>query len=310
MIKEAGLKLPFHLEVIDFSDEEGTLVGLLGSQALAGLLRPEDLQNPRGGRDEFLEGLSNAGLSEDGLFKAARDAASLAGYLELHIEQGPRLAQSGVQIGVVTGIVGICSYRLEFLGRADHAGTTPMTGRQDAAQGAAELVIAVRQLILENYPDCMANIGILQLFPGAFNIVPARAMLGLELRATDQETISRLEDAALEAAQLEADRHSLGLEVEFLSRHAPAPMHQVTQQAIIDAANLLNLRRMRMTSGAGHDAQVLSTLCPSGMIFVPSKAGASHSRREFTEWQDCLNGANVMLQASLNLANMKMKVRE
>jgi beta-ureidopropionase / N-carbamoyl-L-amino-acid hydrolase len=132
-VRDTGQSLPVNLEAIDFTDEEGTLVGLLGSYALAGLLKVEDLLSPRGGRQHLLTGLERAGLSEGGLLEARREPSSLAGYLELHIEQGRRLVQAGVQIGVVTSIVGICSYRLTFTGRADHAGTTPMGDRLDAA---------------------------------------------------------------------------------------------------------------------------------------------------------------------------------
>ncbi len=111
-------------------------------------------------------------MSEAGLLEARREPSSLAGYLELHIEQGPRLLQAGAQIGVVTSIVGICSYRLAFIGRADHAGTTPMSDRLDAAQGAAAFTLAVRQAVLQDFPECVANVGMLRLLPGAFNIVP------------------------------------------------------------------------------------------------------------------------------------------
>jgi N-carbamoyl-L-amino-acid hydrolase len=298
-IQDAGLKLPVHLEAIDFTDEEGTLYGLLGSAALAGHLRSEDLLKPRGGRDKLLEGLDRAGLTEVGLLQASRDPATLAGYLELHIEQGPRLLQAGAQIGVVTGIVGIASYRLTFTGRADHAGTTPLPDRLDAAQGASAFTLAVRQLVLEQFPGCVANVGLLHLEPGAYNIVPARAVLGFECRSDNDETFTRLEATLLERARLEASRFGLGLEIEPVGRHAPAPMSAKMQQAIIQAAEALGLSHISLPSGAGHDAQSLAPLCPTGMIFVPSQDGASHSPREFTRWEDCLNGAKVLLQAAL-----------
>ena len=177
-VREAGLALPVNLEAIDFTDEEGTLVGLLGSYALAGRLKAADLLSPRGGRERLSAGLERAGLSEGGLLVARREPSSLAGYLELHIEQGPRLLQTGVQIGVVTSIVGICSYRLAFTGRADHAGTTPMRDRLDAAQGAAAFTLAVRQKVLQDFPECVANVGMCRLRPGAFNIVPGARRAG------------------------------------------------------------------------------------------------------------------------------------
>ncbi len=302
-VRDAGLTLPVNLEAIDFTDEEGTLVGLLGSYALTGQLKAEDLLSPRGGRQHLLASLERAGLSESGLLEARREPSSLAGYLELHIELGPRLLQAGAQIGVVTSIVGICSYRLAFIGRADHAGTTPMRDRLDAAQGAAAFILAVRQKLLQYFPECVANVGMCRLLPGAFNIVPARAELALELRSAEPKGYAQLETALIELAQSEAARYGLGLELEFLNRHNPTPLSPLAQQAVLQAAGHLGLSHMEMVSGAGHDAQSLAPLCPAGMIFVPSQDGASHSPREFTAWQDCLNGANVLLQAAFCMAN-------
>ncbi len=186
-IHDAGLSLPVNLEAIDFTDEEGTIFGLTGSRLLAGTFNAQELQNPRGGRQAFLEGLQRAGLDEAGLFDAQRAPEQLAGYLELHIEQGPRLAQAEAQIGVVTSIVGICSYWLAYLGRADHAGTTPMKDRLDAALGASAFILAVPQILMADFPNCVANVGEMHLMPGAFNIVSDRARLGLELRAADKD---------------------------------------------------------------------------------------------------------------------------
>ncbi|MBN2550483.1 MAG: Zn-dependent hydrolase [Anaerolineales bacterium] len=301
-IQEANLSLPVHLEAIDFTDEEGTLYGLLGSAALAGLLEPEALLAPRGGRAALLEGLQRAGLSEEGFYQARREPDSLAGYLELHIEQGPCLEQAGVQIGVVTTIVRITSYRLTFLGRADHAGTTPMLDRLDAAQGACAFTLQARQMVLERFSSCVVNVGEMHFSPGAFNIVPGSASLALEFRAPDETTFASLEASLMELAQSAAENYGLKLEREFLGRHHPTPMHETAQQAIQRAAGSSGLSWLSLPSGAGHDAQSLAQICPAGMIFVPSVEGASHSGREYTHWEDCVNGANVLLQAALSLA--------
>ena len=299
VVREAGLTLPYHLEAIDFTDEEGTLVGLLGSAALAGTLRPEELITPRGGRASLEEGFARAGLTEDELSLAQRAPSTLAGYLELHIEQGPRLLNAGVPIGVVTAIVGICSYRVDFTGRADHAGTTPMTERRDAGLGASAFSLAVRRVLLDEFPDCVANIGQIAYTPGAFNIVPERASLALELRAPDTESFARLEAALLLQARQAAEAYRLELETRFMGRHQPTPMSPAVQAAITRAAAALDLPCMPLVSGAGHDAQSLAAVCPAGMLFIPSQGGASHSPRELSRWEDCLNGANVLLQAAL-----------
>jgi N-carbamoyl-L-amino-acid hydrolase len=302
VVKEWGITLPVNLEAIDFTDEEGTLVGLLGSSALAGRLTPNDLLSPRGGRDALLEGLDRAGLSEAGLLEARRPPAALAGYLELHIEQGPRLWRAGVQLGVVTAIVGIASYELTYTGRADHAGTTPMDERADAALGAAAFTLATRRLVTEAFPECVANVGRLALAPGAFNIVPAEARLALECRAPEAAAFERLKAALTALARTEADRFGLGLKIETLGEHAPAPLSPAAKGAIIEAAEALGLSYLPLASGAGHDAQSLAGICPAGMLFIPSVAGASHSPREFSEWVDCENGAQALLGAALRLA--------
>lgn len=301
VVQEAGVSLPVHLEAISFVDEEGAFVGLLGSAALTGTLTAEALRNPRGGRAALEAALARAGLTEAGLLAARRDPASLAGYLELHIEQGARLVDARADVGIVTGIVGIGSYRLAFVGRADHAGTTAMANRRDAAQGAAAFVLAVWET-LRDFPGCVANVGDLRLSPGAFNIVPARADLALEFRAPERGTIDRLEAALLARAQTEAERFGLGLEVMPLGRSEPSPMDERAQRAFAGAAGSLGLKSLSMPSGAGHDAQLLAGICPTGMAFVPSVGGASHAPREFTPWEDCVNGANLLLQAALRVA--------
>jgi N-carbamoyl-L-amino-acid hydrolase len=306
VVRENNISLPFHLEAIDFTDEEGTLVGLLGSAALAGKLSTEALQDPRGGRDHLLDRLSKANLSQENLFNARREPVELAGYLELHIEQGKRLQRADADIGVVSSIVGIGSCRIIFEGRADHAGTTPMEDRLDAALGASSFTLAVREVTQSEFPHCVANVGQIQLFPAAFNIVPGRAIVSLEFRAPDSNTLNNLETALLNHAQLTAEKYNLGLNTESLGKHPPSPMDAHFRETITQAAQSLKLKTIDLVSGAGHDAQSFAEVCPSGMVFVPSVSGASHSPREYTEWQDCLNGANVLLQVTLRLADLWM----
>jgi N-carbamoyl-L-amino-acid hydrolase len=309
-IRDAEVDLPVNLEAIDFSDEEGTHIGLLGSQAVVGKLTPEDLNCPRGGRQAFLDGLGRAGLEEDGFLHAGRNPKSLVGYLEVHIEQGERLIRAGADIGVVTSIVGLAFYRITFTGRADHAGTTPMQNRLDAAQGASAFTLATRRLVLDEFPDCVANIGRMEFQPGAFNIVPDRATLALEFRAPNHEALNKLDLALLAQAHRDSDRYGLSLQTEFLGREEPAQMSGKAQRAIQQAAGSLELQAIPLTSYAGHDAQSLATICQAGMIFIPSIGGASHSPREFSAWEDCLNGANVLLQATLNIVLKSKKSHE
>jgi N-carbamoyl-L-amino-acid hydrolase len=301
-VKDAGLRLKVRLEAIDFTDEEGTLVGLLGSAAIAGHLHPELLKNPRGGRQALVEGMQRAGLNDDGILNAARPKDSLAGYLELHIEQGKRLEHAGINIGVVSAIVGIWSYRLSFIGRADHAGSTTMDDRLDASLGASAFALAACEIVLKDFPNCVVNVGKMEFTPGAFNIVPARVDAALEFRSPDEDEFKRLDSALIECAKAQAKRFGLELKTEFLGMHSPSIMNENIKRAISDECNALGLTQTSLVSGAGHDGQSLTDICPVGMIFVPSVDGASHAPRELTHWEDCVNGANVLLGAVLRLA--------
>ena len=299
---EAGVSLAVDLEAIDLTDEEGAYLGLFGSRALAGKLREEDLGRAHGGRAALERALASAGLTLDGVLSAQRAPDSLAGYLELHIEQGARLAQSGIDIGVVTDIVGIGWHRVRFTGRADHAGTTPMELRRDAALGASAFALAVRETVMEQFAGCVANVGRMDFIPGAFNVVPAAVDVALEVRAPDQARLARLERALFDRARAQSARFGLGLEVEPLERIDPRPMDQRVCQVIGEAAEGLGLTHTLLASGAGHDAQSFADLCPAGMVFVPSTGGHSHSAQECTPWLDCVHGANVLLQTVLRMS--------
>jgi N-carbamoyl-L-amino-acid hydrolase len=293
--KEAGADLPFSLEAIDFTDEEGTLVGLLGSKALAGTLTPEFLQFPRGGRKALVAGLERAGLREERLVDARRDPSSLAGYLELHIEQGPRLEREGVQIGVVTTIVGSRSFRIVLRGVAGHAGTAPMDARHDAVVAAARVILGVREIIVRDFPRCVATVGDVRVEPGAFNVVPGLARLALEFRSADESELDAIESAVLARVRAEPTTEGVEVEVNPVARWESSHLDPRVADAIERSAAALGLTTKRLASGAGHDAQALATVTPSGMIFVPSAGGVSHDPLEFTAWEDIVNGANVVL---------------
>ena len=163
--------------------------------------------------------------------------------------------------------------------------------------------LAARELVMKEFPNCVVNAGKMDFAPGAFNIVPAHVDVALEFRSPNEEEFKRLDAALLLLADTEAARFGLELKVEFLGKHSPSIMSDRVQRAYADASDHLGLTHVSLTSGAGHDGQSLADLCPAGMIFVPSVDGASHSPREFTKWEDCVNGANVLLHAALKLAN-------
>ena len=301
-VKDADLDLPLVLEAIDFTDEEGTLVGTLGSLALAGQLSPELLAAPRGGRELLVTELERMGLTEAGMLAAHRDPATLAGYLELHIEQGPVLERAETEIGLVTGITGASSFRVVFDGDARHAGTTPMDARRDAAVGAAAFVLGVRETVTRDFPGCVATVGDIATEPGSFNVVPGRARLRMECRSLEAAELDALERALIERAHKEAAAFGLDVTVERVGRWEPAPTDERVRAALRNAASALGLKTMELPSGAGHDAQSLAAITPSGMVFVPSVGGISHDPSEHTPWKDCVNGAKVLLGAAVQLA--------
>ena len=301
-VEERRMSLNANLEAIDFTDEEGYHVNFLGSRAFAGKLRPEHMECLPGDRELLLDALQRAGLTEGSLFGTAREPASLAGYLELHVEQGGRLAEADLDIGIVTGIVGLRYFRIRFVGRANHAGTTPMAQRLDAAQGASAFTLSVREVVMSEFPCSVATVGNMEFEPGVFNVVPQVATVTLEFRAEDDRKLDEMQAVLLKRASISAERFGLGLEIEHVNSTPAAPMDSRIRAAFAGACETLGLRYTRIASGAAHDAQCLADVCPTGMIFVPSVGGFSHSSREFTRWEDCVNGGNALLQAALLLA--------
>lgn len=301
-VKERKLPLRFNLEAISFVDEEGRFIDLFGSQSVVGTIRVERIENA-GRNPVFKEALDGAHLDVASVFSAKRNPSEIAGYLELHIEQGPRLAEQNIDIGIVTSIVGIRTFRVKFMGRSDHAGTTPMDKRLDAAQGASSLTLGVRRTVTENFPGAVATVGNMIFAPGASNVVPQTVTLLLEFRAGSESELNKMEGVLLGLASKEAEKFGLGVETENIGFAVPATMNSEFQNAIARASGILGFSHVYIPSYAGHDAQSMARICPAGMIFVPSQGGFSHSARELTTWQDCVNGANVLLQTILELNN-------
>lgn len=308
VVKDAGLDLPVSLEAIDFTDEEGTLICTLGSEAFTGELSRESLAVARGGRDVFVRELERMGLTEDGFLAARRDPVSLVGYLELHIEQGPVLDRAQTDIGIVTGVNGSSSFLVVFEGEARHAGTTPMDARHDAALGAAGFVLGVRETVTRDFPGCVATVGDIATDPGSFNVIPGTARLRLECRSPDAAELEALGQALSRRAAAEASAWGLGVTVDPVGRSAPAPTDERVREALATAAITLGLTAMELPSGAGHDARALAAITPSGMVLVPSVGGVSHDPAEYTAWEDCINGANVLLGAAVELARTLVSV--
>ena len=291
-IASSDEKLRHPLEVVDFQNEEG---GIVGSKAVAGGLDAAELSRTAVSGFTLGDGIRRLGGDPERLSDSVLTPGSRAGYVELHIEQGRVLERGGLDIGIVEGIVGIWYWDVVFDGVASHAGTTPMADRHDALLAAARFVEAVHATVTSMPGRHVGTVGRLAIHPGAANVIPGRVVATLELRDLVAETVDRLY-AAIESRATDIARDT-GTTVRLRpSNHVtPAPTHARVRDAIAHAADVLGLTTTQLPSGAGHDAQQMTTICPSGMIFVPSVEGLSHTPRELTKDEDCINGANVML---------------
>jgi beta-ureidopropionase / N-carbamoyl-L-amino-acid hydrolase len=300
-LSENNVQLRHPLEVVLFQNEEG---GTIGSTAIARGLTEKDLNIVTNSKKTIREGIKFIGGDTDKLASALRKKGDLAGYIELHIEQGGILHQEKINIGVVEGIVGVFWWDVTIEGFANHAGTTPMNQRRDALLAAAKYIDAVNRIVASLPGRQVGTVGKIQALPGAFNIIPGKVTTSLGLRDLDAAKVQMLfEKIQVEVRQIET---ATGTKFDFKQVNAsqPAPTDARFRRVIDDAARQLGLTAKLMQSGAGHDAQEIAHLCPVGMIFVPSRDGISHSPREFSEPTDITNGANVLLHTLLKLDAM------
>lgn len=293
---EKRITLRHPLEVMLFQNEEG---GTIGSQAISEGLSNTQLEVISQSGKTIREGIRRIGGDPDRLKDALLHPGSIAGYFELHIEQGGRLEREKIDIGVVEGIVGIVDCEVTIEGFANHAGTTPMDQRHDAMLSAARFIEKVNQLVTSTPGAQVGTVGWLKAEPGAYNVVPGKVSLGLEFRDLDEQKFMglfhRIQNEAAALGQLNQTRFRFG---EPRINH-PALTDVGMRKLIDDAARSLGFSTKSMPSGAGHDAQEMARLGPVGMIFIPSIGGISHSPKEFSRPKDIENGANVLLQAVL-----------
>jgi allantoate deiminase len=282
-LREQRIKLPFHVEIVGFSDEEGVRyqTTYLGSRALAGTLTMVDLQR----------------VEEKGIERAKRKPGAFLGYVEVHIEQGPVLQARDLPVGVVSAIAGQSRIKVEFIGEAGHAGTVPMAQRHDALCGAAELTQAVERC------GVTGTVGSLQIEPGASNVIPGRALMTLDIRdsqdARRQKAVRALRRRAGEIARRR------GLQCRWITVQE--------KEAVGCDRNLTRLLEqcvaargydvLRLPSGAGHDAAAIADICPVAMLFVRCKNGISHHPAESVKISDVTVGIGVLYDLLIRLAN-------
>ncbi len=281
-LRESGIRLPFAVEVIGFSDEEGVRYQstYLGSRALAGTLTKRDL----------------AAIEEKGIERARRKRGDLLAYAEVHIEQGPVLEARNLALGVVSGIAGQTRVRVEFTGRAGHAGTTPMTLRHDALCAAAEFILAVESA------GVTATVGQIDARPGASNVIPGHVTLSLDVRD-------------LKGSRRRAAVEKLHRQAEKIAAKRKIRLHWTTMQdaesmvcdpglsaLLRDAARHHEPDAPLLPSGAGHDAAALAAICPTAMMFVRCKGGVSHHPAESVKTADVAKAVAALRDFVLRLA--------
>ena len=297
LLHENGVKTRHPLEVVSFTDEEG---GLVGSRAMTTGLGPGALSVVSHSGMSIAEGIRVVGGDPDRLELALRGPDEFAAFIELHIEQGAFLHEEGIEIGVVEGIVGIRWWDVVIEGIANHAGTTPMNRRQDAMLSAAQLTLAINRVATSLEGRQVATVGRIRAEPGAPNVIPGRVVMSLEIRDLDAGKMQQVFDAIMIEAGSIAEARQTPIRFEELDvASPPAPTDLRMRKIIAQSAEDLGLSFRLMPSGAGHDAQDMTHVAPTGMIFVPSVGGISHSPKEFTSSEDMANGAGVLLRTVL-----------
>jgi N-carbamoyl-L-amino-acid hydrolase len=224
-------------------------------------------------------------------------------YLELHVEQGPVLDRERVPIGAVENLQGISWQRVTIDGVANHAGTTPMSLRRDAGHAAARVVTFLRDRATASNTPTVATVGAMRFEPNAINVIPARATFTVDLRDPDEQRLQAEEAALADYLERLAAAEQVTVTVERLARFEPVMFDAAIVRLIEEAARARGLAVRRMTSGAGHDAQMIARIAPAAMIFVPSTGGISHNPNEHTEDSDLVAGANVLLDVVARLAS-------
>lgn len=301
--RDHGITLEHDLVVVDFLGEEANRFGLscLGSRAIAGALTPAHLDLTDEAGERLGDALGAFGGDPAGALAAAWRPQDVHAYVELHVEQGALLEQSGHELGVVTAIAGIQRLLLTFAGEAGHAGTTAMADRHDALVAAAEAVLAVERVACGAPTHAVATPGHIEATPAGMAVISERAKLWAEMRSIDPDWLTATRSQLVADIAEQARRRGVAVEAEWLSVQAPVPATPAMQDLIAGSCDALGVPWKAVPSGAGHDAAHLARLAPMGMIFVPSAAGKSHCPEEFTQTAHIAQGAVALAHTLLRL---------
>jgi allantoate deiminase len=294
-LHDANRRLPFGVEVLAFADEEGLRYGstYLGSRAVAGTFDPRDLERVDASGVTMADAIRAFGGDPNRIDEDRWRGGPLLGYCEVHIEQGPVLEARGLPVGVVSAIAGQSRFEIEFTGVAGHAGTVPMDRRRDALAGAAEFTLAV-EAAASTQQGMVATVGKLEVQPGVANVIPAETKLSLDARHPEDRTRADFTVALLSRAQDIAKTRRLTIEIRPVSQNPAVQCSPRLVSMLTQAVEESRVQAVKLASGAGHDAVVMSSLTDVGMLFVRCKGGVSHNPAESVTTEDVAVSLDVV----------------
>lgn len=300
---EAGTTLRHPLMVVNFTAEEPSPFGksTIGSRAFAGRLQPDELTLRDGAGRTLAAAIDEIGGRAEAITAARRRSGDIAAFLELHIEQGRVLYDAGAHVGIVTDIAGIRRLDVGLRGEANHAGTTRMVHRKDALAAASEVVLAVESLVREFGDPAVGTVGKLKVHPNAANIVPGNAQLTVEFRHIDATVLDELQAQITGRIEEVAARRGVSAACGVATNIAPVAMDPFILDVLERVCTTVSGSHMRLPSMASHDAAHVAAVAPAGMIFVASREGRSHTPDEWSDPDAIATGAQVMLEAVLQL---------
>ena len=304
MLQNEELKRP--IETIIFRAEESTRFGFatIGSKIMAGVGYPKKFSSAaKKNEASFEECLQANGYNPEEYAKAVKNEGCFKCFLELHIEQGKVLDETGEQIGIVKNIAAPTRFKIIVEGIADHSGATPMEFRRDALVSGAKLILAVQEAASEESENgTVATVGIVETEPGSINVIPGKVTLWVDLRGVDSESILSAMESINEAVSIVAEEDSVRITVDMLTSDEPVPLSETLAEMFEEICQEKDLKYRVMNSGAGHDAMHMAKLAPTSMIFIPCKEGISHNPAEYANSQDISTGIEVLAAAVKRLA--------
>lgn len=302
VLDDEGIETRRPIEVVDWTNEEGSRFphAMLGSAVFTGTT---DLDTALGLTDQDGKRLGDE-LERIG-YAGDRSVApfDVHAYLELHVEQGPTLDEHDTSVGVVDGVFGMAWLRVTVHGETDHAGPTPMHTRRDAMAAAADAVSEINDLPNRLSPDAIATVGEFGVEPNSVNVIPDTAEFTVDVRSFDADVVQEAVEEVESELRAACDRHGTTFEVEEMWRIPPTDFSPHVREVLDATASDLDVDYEQLVSGAGHDAKYVDEVAPTAMVFVPSVDGKTHNEGEFTDWEDCVAGANVLANAALRLGN-------